>query len=103
MFHIITQCGVLSCSDISCLCNLYNDCSPDDLALPAVRSVEWPHDEDGEGEDEAEGGEEHVGEVGDWEDGHGVNVQGVEDPGPGHQDSHQGQAGVEDEERGQGV
>ena len=26
-----------------------------------------------------------------------VDVQSVKDPGPGHQDSHQGQAGVEDQ------
>ena len=69
IFHIITHCGVLSCSDYSCLGDLYDDGSSDDLALPAVSSLEWPHDEDGVGEDEAEGGEEHVG---DREDGHGV-------------------------------
>ena len=65
--------------------------------------MEGPHDEDGEGEDEAEGGEEHVGEIGHGEDGGGVDVQGVEDPRPGHEDSDEGEGGVEDQQRGQGV
>ena len=82
---------------------LHDDCPPDDLTLPAVSPMEGSHDEDGEGEDETEGGEEHVGEVGDREDGHSVDVQGVEDPGPGHKDGHQRKAGVEDKQRGQGM
>ena len=65
--------------------------------------MEWPHYEDGHGEDEAEGGEEHVGEVGHREDGHGVDDVTLQAPGPGHQDGHQREAGVQHHQRGQCV